>query len=663
MRTGNYRKPVRLIGRKREGQVLVIVILAFCMLVGLVIYVYNLGHQVNRRLALQNAADSSVISGGTWMARSMNVVAMNNVAESRMLAMVLLLDSVPLAVEMAHEEMIDWEQCLSDQIRRGIPATKNDYLRSGIVSLHSRMETELDILAKADELINHSGFDMAEVTNWHVSGVEGEDPNGELWRAIVALNDLSEATCASAGVLAQANAVRFGRDNGADDCLMAPILPKIPAKVGVFEDFQPVLEGKLHVESNQASCEATGGNGGAIPDFAFPHRLGPWARLYQWRDYTYYSSGGRWVPGAAVRGVSPNVSIGGQSSGSSAISPNTGYTVDATVTLTGYNTYGPRSWAVRQLQRMNILDSGDLPDSFFPAYMNQLSDIKLDYMFTSKTEQRIHYPDWITDYSEARAFAMRHPERVYRTMFYRVQIISTAPEDSANWLSQGTYYTNGDKPIATWVSGWVDPQAWPIPQKGDYIWKDNYSYQATADDRIGLAFQYDANGNPVWHDVYVVEWYIWGGIDVGEDVPVTDPCNWGGGADLPAPILLDTSEGDYTPDSDEGIRRSRFSFFAAARKSAASPVWPQRFGDANPSGKMVAVAQAKLFNKYSWDLWTQGWQVRLTPVTKWNDWRKLIIDGSAELDGNMLLEAYTVREIYEYLSNIDSAFAENCLQH
>ncbi len=600
------------------------------------------------------------------MARSMNVVAMNNVAESRMLAMVLLLDSLPLAVEMAHEEMIDWEQCLAEQIRRGIPDTRNDYLHKGIVSLHSRMQKERDILAEADRVVNHSDFDMTKVTYWHSGNVQGDEPHGELWRAMVALDDLSDATCASAGILAQANAVRFGKDNGADDCLLAPILPRIPAKAGVFRDFQPVLEGRLHVESTQATYDAAGGNGGAIPDFAFPHRLGPWAKMYQWRDYTYFSSGGRWVTGAAVRGISPNVSIGGMSSGSSALSPNTGHVVGATITLTGYDTYGPRIWAVRQLQRMNILDSGDLPDSFFPTYMNDLSDIKLDYMFTSSQEQSIHYPEWITDYSEARAFAMRHPERVYRTMFYRVQIISTVSEDSANWLSPGTYYTNGDEPIATWVSGWIDPQAWPIPQKGNYIWKDNYSYEVTADDRIGLYFQYDANGNPVWHEVFAVEWYIWGGIVIGEYVPVTNPCNWSDGTELPSPFLFDLTDGDYTPDnpdSDEGVRRSRFTFLAAARRSAASPVWPQRFGNANPSGKMVAVAQAKLFNKYSWDLWTQAWQVRLTPVSKWNDWRDVILNSSADLDANMQLEAYTVREIYDYLSSIDETFAEKCLGH
>jgi len=32
------------------------------------------------------------------------------------------------------------------------------------------------------------------------------------------------------------------------------------------------------------------------------------------------------------------------------------------------------------------------------------------------------------------------------------------------------------------------------------------------------------------------------------------------------------------------------------------------------------VAQAKVFNRTSWDLWTQDWRASLAPVTMWDDW-------------------------------------------
>ena len=50
----------------RRGAVLIVMITAITLLVGLVFFVINLGDQVNRRLSLQNAADSAAISGAGY---------------------------------------------------------------------------------------------------------------------------------------------------------------------------------------------------------------------------------------------------------------------------------------------------------------------------------------------------------------------------------------------------------------------------------------------------------------------------------------------------------------------------------------------------------------------------------------------------------------------
>jgi hypothetical protein len=43
----------------------------------------------------------------------------------------------------------------------------------------------------------------------------------------------------------------------------------------------------------------------------------------------------------------------------------------------------------------------------------------------------------------------------------------------------------------------------------------------------------------------------------------------------------------------------------------------------------LAVAQVELFNNSSWDLWTQNWQVRLVPVTQYDDWAAQAQAGAA----------------------------------
>ena len=140
----------------RSGQVLVVLLLGITLLAGLVIYVINVGDQVNRRLAMQNAADSAAVSGSAWMARSMNVIAGNNVAVTRMLALVPHLDSYPLATRMTHEEVDAWEKGLADQLGRGIP---DSWMRDGLESLRLRMAGQRDILGAIDNLFKASeGF-------------------------------------------------------------------------------------------------------------------------------------------------------------------------------------------------------------------------------------------------------------------------------------------------------------------------------------------------------------------------------------------------------------------------------------------------------------------------------------------------------------------------
>ena len=101
-----------------SGQVLVVVLLGMVLLGGMIFYVVNVGDQSNRRLEMQNAADSAAISGAAWMARSMNVIAMNNVAATRMLALVPILDAFPLSTKMGHEEVRAWVRCLEAQLER-----------------------------------------------------------------------------------------------------------------------------------------------------------------------------------------------------------------------------------------------------------------------------------------------------------------------------------------------------------------------------------------------------------------------------------------------------------------------------------------------------------------------------------------------------------------
>lgn len=691
-----------------RGQVLAILLLSIVMLMALVFFVYNLGWQVNRRLDVQNTSDAVAVGGGVWMARSMNVIAADNMSVTRMLALVPVMDSLPLATKMSHEETAAWADRLTEQVKDLQPTWKDSkpcpsWLQDGLQSLQERMVGERDILAAMDQQLdpdqNGDSFHMEDTTYWaDPKDDKADTPHGALWKAARTLDELSQATASSAGVLAQAAAVQSGEQNGMKAAFIVPILPRLPAKRGVFHDFQPPLQGRESVIDTEATAQATGGSGGAIPDMAYPHRLGPWARLYQWRSYMRKATAREWVPGSSGyavgrRGGGGNFGGGGRSVGNSANSgPGGGATGGrwrATAWETyGYTTYGPLTWALNHVRDWAIgwwelADSGwidhtgQLPDTFFYSYLNTLAKDKSGYMFTFNPQLKsIHYPKWITSYDEARSIAAADRSRIRYTMLYCVEIVSTAPENGPGWMSAGTYRTNSDRPRATWWRRWKDPAG--LEQVADYVWKDTWEYETNYDPEIGIDWQGPADGEGVYRKVYVVDYYVWGGIDVGENVEVTNPCNYTDDADLPAPVLLDAAEGDYDPgaapfqytagnppppDPDAGWRGDRFSFLGVAVRAASSEVWPRKFGSVNPIGSSVALAEVKVYNNRSWDLWTQDWQASLTPTRNWSNWMERLQTGVADVGLTQLLNSADVQEIYEYLDKIPPEQADLYIRH
>jgi hypothetical protein len=179
--------------------------------------------------------------------------------------------------------------------------------------------------------------------------------------------------------------------------------------------------------------------------------------------------------------------------------------------------------------------------------------------------------------------------------------------------------------------------------------------------------QRDATGRPVWQKVYMIAQYVFGGVDVGGETEITNPANYDDASDLPSPILMDLSCGDYDvarPHHDEGVRREVYTHLGVASRRDTARTWPARFGSDNPFRGVTAVAQAQVFNTTSWDLWTQDWKAKLVPVTQWGRWMDVMADGAdnaADTDGQV--DPEQVRLIQEYLSKFDEVMVDQSLHH
>ena len=695
--------------RQRGGQILIMAMLAMTLLIALVFYLFNVGDNTNRRLSLQNAADAAAVSGADWMARSMNAIAANNCAQSRMLALVTLFDAAPLAAEMTAKEMTDWERGLQRQLDRGVPPTKDDFLRNGLETLRARYEQQRDALQAFSDALNEGDFDMPKSTYWMLAGVRGPPPHGSMWRTAMAMEEFSDVIAESAGVLAQSNAVRFGMGDRADVSLLLPVVPQLPAKIGTFEHFRPTLIGYLYrgveyeiigdelipgeqyIDHADRRSYQQFGDGGLVPDTEMFHRLGPWAKLYKWRYPHVRYWGGYWIPGTGYSPSTVGVTSGqGPGGGASRQSSEGGDVhVGGKSALVGYTAFGPYKWVLWTLNRY-CLDN--LPDVRFSTFLRDISKPKLRYMFhhldfSEPVElDEVHYPRWVhtDDYPAGRAVAGNPGVDVTATCFYVQEIVSSKSKESSEFLTPGTFVTNAPNeqdlvPERVLLDGWVDPIDWGIDQLGNYVWYEGYTYLTNYFPEIGI------NARPIdpdepygaleLHTVYVYDWYVWGGVDIGGTVAVRNPCNWDAYEDLPRPMLYDVGadgENEYYadnddedyPDPDEGARRRTFTYLGVAQDDTATRVWPQQFAHGNPMRAMAAVAQAKVFNNNSWDLWTQDWQAQLMPVSKWDDWMMQMEEQELDVDltDEMVLPDEYAR-LFDYLRSIDLDMAEDYFRH
>jgi hypothetical protein len=706
--------------------VLVVVLLGVAALAGLTFYVYNAGAQINRRLEMQDAADAVARSGAAWMARSMNNVAMNNVAQARMLALVPVLDALILSTDIAFSELDEWIGDNAYGSTEGRPIRGLTYMvqglegpiseldresrekiRAGLKAILGRLKRQRAILAPIRELAGT----IERATNWSIRGVGGVPPHGHLWRAAAALDAYSESIVASAGLLAQANAVRFGRENGCDAAFVVPVMPQLPAVRGKFEDFQHVLRKRLSVnlEAGNASVAKTLGSvGGAIPNPVWPYRLGPWARFFEHPGWypNFARLGGKrgWreaMRRRILRGYGPKRTIviepregrkiigpsaGGGRAGSPA-SRGYGHRAGQVVEradpiyeeeVIGYKTFGPyhwaKKWVIDYASRSFAQGRANLGDTRFVEYFNKNAETKLKYMFSLNPKiEEMHRPQWRTDLAEAVRIAEDPLSRITLTKYYYIEVIYKTKGATKTVTSH-----NLSNPVTKEFSGWAAPEELRSKVFGNSpdvsealklgslpMWK------FTAQGKEVL-YRPDGSVKEEWPLEFV--WYfIFGGIDVGGTSKITNPCERDPLDRMPAPWVLNPGAiARYTPDPDfadykkfpRSKRRDNFAFLGIVRKETRAPFWSAMFSSHNPLESIVAVAQAKVLNNQSWDLWTQDWQAQLTSVKLWEEWVDRADEGIGQAGSTGgLVSPDEVERMRDYMHNLGGYMAEDYLTH
>ena len=367
-----------------------------------------------------------------------------------------------------------------------------------------------------NELLNGPDYDVAAMTFYQSS----EGKRGDLWEAIESLAAFNEATMQTVGLLAQQNAHRGAQINQVEADLsgggfLLPFDIDYPVTAGTLDDFRrPVVEGLLPKEQDDPLVNR-----------------GPFDTLFGWRQRRYT---------AVRRTIERDVQQDFSNRTWLPQPPN-----QATVKreVTSYSTWG--TYLNMRALGMQLGVGPERPERlWFPAdpdaagaplspslWARRLSfivDRKINYLFEgTASNRRIDDPEWVTDYEAAQAILEAGTPRVayglYLVFEYdRIDMAQVpGPAELIRW--------GVARPERSVLS--PPDSAGHLEKIAEHIWKD---------ERIEVL---PAEGDGLVRELHTLRYYVFLGINVGEEVEVRNPYNFTQAQRdaMPGPI-------NFTPD-------------------------------------------------------------------------------------------------------------------
>jgi hypothetical protein len=698
-----------------RGVTMVVTLMAVVLLAMMVAYIYNLGHRAARRVEAQTGADAAAVAGAGWVARSLNTVAANNVATARLIAMVNVLDSLPLAVDFTYTDQTEVNLgdesamylalrhrltlSIPDEVLRremtrtrdqiGPPPTADD----GVANADQEMLRQMDLHFKSNPNA------IPNVTNYRAPG----GGNGAAWRSMFALDAYSQTMMETLAQSAQYAAAEGGRTNLKSSgtsaaALLLPALPEVPWKRGSFRDFQrPVSQGLLP----------------SGVDDKITNR-GPWDTVYGWR----WNSGGS--RGGDYRADPP------------------GYSPPAPVS--GYRVYGPQEWMIERFRGTPIY-------SRLTFHLRRLSNIKMGYVWPAKrndttdaTLARIVDPDWEIDVladnqasaypglpgfgagdndaarrrldatgtnvplcdggqghiacSTARDYVQRHRTDVHESLYlvldlYHREATTLFPvaeqytggnpssDGSTSWLIQHGRMTPAYRgnpspdlgppfgPLRSNIAGVTSVYS---PVVAPYAYRETIYYTTNPNVQQGryangaypelgiypIVDSYQPDGTPVYRaqTYYRTRYTVFVGVNVGLEKLVKDPYTGFNPSSASAPAPIDLDRTKLTY-TDDDAKRKYLSFLGVAQSTNDSPLSRHIF-DGDETHLRLTLAQANVFNNHSFDLWTQMWQAQLQPIDDYTSWTAAMQDPNVQAIETLNLTPDQLTGLQQYFSSLST---------
>ncbi len=710
--------------RPAKGIVLILMLLAIVLIAALLFYVLNLGKHVNGRIVTQHSADAAAMGGATWTARTLNAVAMNNITTARYLAAVNVLDSLPTVTQATLNEQSAYLEGIEPSLgQASFSNTRlNSIIESELALLRDELLEEVALLEPVDAMFDRE--DITQTTHYPGSLWEAMAATTQISVSMMqALPDLPQQHGQEVGLanlvadgargpfvallpLQVSLPFRYGQH---PNTALRTHLDDFenPVKTGRLPDWQdhPVVNrgpfDTVFGWRSLASLRDPSGTG-SIPGQSATDGI---------NSNVTGSFGGRPSNDPTQR-TSPG------SPDSYPIAYRTWGTLSGVIGI--ISEFAERSRRTSDGQRRGNLRSNL---TRYVTWLSATAYAKLNYLWPELGEtqpNQFSMPQWNTTYPTG---VEEREDPIPETAYFRMDIKSRyhwddalfmASEDSWNFENRVLWDSDED-PLQTHFVLRRPPRWWAMagPVAVDYphqlsepgidirnidgnrnrMWLYAYPYTVLSDTSIGIEPTFDADGNAIPQDVYFVQILVFAAInenpvaagpfssayETDADHPqtvavaITNPyelLNDQNREDLPAPVLLDT--GDFnrldligeTLEIREQIRqftKDRLTVLACARRSSRAMLWPTQFDRTRPGNRTYATAQAIVFNRHSFDLWTPMWQAQLEHVDPLDGWVNVAADAS-EGDPGPHVDSEDLADLAAYLAAIEP-LAEISLSH
>jgi len=665
-----HRHPFVTRSPHNTGAVMIVMLFGLALMAGLLFYVLNSGRHIQKRTETQHAADVATMSAATQLARHLNTISQNHVGITRSLSLVNILDSLPEAVDFTQAD----QQALLDVTQLMLPESRQSpQTYRALNSFEFEVQSTLRHLRALDLVLNHSSFSMDETTYYNPQGSD----RGWLWRGMLAMDQTNQAIAEDLNAPTFGGMIHFTGLSGGETHLSSeqgtifagPQLANWPLERGRFSDFErPLVSGLLPQAIDHTVI-----------------RRGPWDTVFGWR-----------VPIGGVVFERSNQSYNpSQRQGTIPIGSSAGSGIRATGQWVReeppsyYRVLGPQLFLLEAFEWM--AERSEFRVSRLHRYVRTMANIKLDYFRqggNSASRQTTIEPNWITDYSQARLIAANDPDSIQETLFIAVEVKSRYPRTDARFMREDDTWSYiwywmpwtrdawNDLNVSNFgvrlvaVNGWEDPESWNADKINSRTWRDEWTYEVSSDPDINVASVFLPQPDGTFlavapGRVYRIDEFIFVGINVGEPIEVDNPHNWSeNDPDLPAPLAMTP---EWNNPYDQIARSERMTILGLARQPAPAPFWTGRFDANKPQNHHLALAQARVFNNHSWDMWTPMWHAQLEPLSlsDMQSWISMTKASCSEmaLSGDIhFVDQEAVREALDHLELV-MPMAESMLTH